>query len=136
MAKSYGTSVKVDLVLGDAKNLHVGECNNAEGLVDLESVDGGDVNLGVLQGLRHGQRRRGGELGRVLLSVTPAKDLADGLQAVLLDSLFRSEDEGRRAVGERRGVRSGDGTILLEGRTKCAGLGLVELQLVSIRLLR
>jgi hypothetical protein len=82
----------------------------------------------VLQRLGHGQSRGSGELGGVLLSIAPTKDLADGLQAVLLDSLLGSEDKGSSSVRERRGVGSGNGTVLLERGTKCAGLGLVELQ--------
>lgn len=39
VAESNGTSVKVNLILVDSKNLHVGKRDNAESLVDLESVD-------------------------------------------------------------------------------------------------
>lgn len=101
MTESHSTSVKVDLVLLDAENLHVGQSNNAESLVDLESIDRGDVNLGVLQSLGHGQGRGGGELGGVLLSITPAENLANGLETVLLDSLLGSENKGSSAIGKR-----------------------------------
>lgn len=131
MTESHRTSVEVDLVLLDTEDLHVGQRNNAESLVDLESVNVGNVNLGVLQGLGHGQGGGSSELGGVLLSITPAKDLANGLEAVLLDSLLRSEDKGSGAIREGRGVGGGDGTVLLEGRAECAGLGLVELCFVS-----
>lgn len=131
MTESYSTSVKVDLVLLDTENLHVGQRDNAESLVDLESVNIGDVYLGMLQSLGHRQGGGGGELGGVLLSITPAKDLANGLEAMLLDSLFRSKNKGSGAVRKGRGVGGGNGTVLLEGRTQCAGLGLIELYFVS-----
>jgi hypothetical protein len=101
VTKGNGTSVKVDLVLVDAKDLHVGQRNNTESLVDLESINGGDVNLGVLQSLGYGQSGGSGKFRRVLLSIAPAKDLADRLQAVLLDSLLRGENEGSSSVRER-----------------------------------
>ena len=55
----------------------------------------------MLQSLGHGERRGGGELGGVLLSVTPAEDLSNGLEAVLLDSLLRGQDESSSAIVER-----------------------------------
>ncbi len=131
VTESDSTSVKVDLILCDTKDLHVGQRNNTEGLVDLEGVDGGEVHLGVLQSLGHGQGRSSGELGGVLLSITPAKNLANGLKTVLLDSLFRGENNGSGAIGKWRGVGSSNGTVLLERRTERAGLCLVELWLVS-----
>lgn len=131
MTESHSASVEVDLVLLDIEDLHIGQSDNAESLVDLERIDGGDVNLGVLQSLGHSQRGSSGEVGRAVLSITPAKDLADGLQTVLLDSLFRGENKSGSTIRERRSVGGGDGTILLEGRAECAGLGLVELGLVS-----
>ena len=131
MTESHSASVEVDLILLDIEDLHVGQSDNAESLVDLESIDGGDLDLGVLQSLGHSQSGSSGEVGRAVLSITPAKDLADGLQTVLLDSLFRGEDKGGGAIGKRRSVGGGDGTILLEGRAECAGLGLVELGFVS-----
>lgn len=131
VTESHSTSVEIDLVFLNTEDLHVGQRNNAESLVDLESVNVGNVNLGVPQGLGHGQGGGGGELRGVLLSITPAKDLANGLEAVLLDSLLGSENKGSSAIREGRGVGGGDGTILLERRAESAGLGLIELYLVS-----
>ena len=127
MAESNSTSVKVDLILADAKELHVGQRNNAESLVDLERIDVFNVNLGVLQGLGHGQSRSCSELGGVLLSITPAKDLANGLQAMLLDGLFGGQNKGGSTIRKRRCVGGGNGTILLERRAERASLRLVEL---------
>lgn len=101
MADGDGTTVQVDLVFFNTKDLHVGEGNDTEGLVDLESVDSGELHLCVLQSLGHGERRGGGELGGVLLRVTPAEDLSNGLEAVLLDSLLRGKDESSSAIVER-----------------------------------
>lgn len=101
MAERDSTTVQVDLVFWDTKDLHVGERNDTEGLVDLEGIDSRELYLGVLQSLGHGERRGGGELGGVLLSVTPAEDLSNGLEAVLLDSLFRGKNKSSSAIGER-----------------------------------
>jgi hypothetical protein len=121
------TTVEVDLVLLDVQNLHVGKRDDTESLVDLKSINGGQLDLGVLQSLGHRESRCRGELGRILLSITPPKDLANRLQVVLLDGSLGREDKGGSAVGERRGVGRGDGSILLEGRANRASLGLVEL---------
>ena len=127
MAKRNGTAVEVDLVLIDTQDLHVGKRDNAEGLVDLESINGRKLDLGVLQSLGHGESGRGGELGGVLLSITPAKDLANGLQAMLLDGLFGGQNKGGSTIRKRRCVGGGNGTILLERRAERASLRLVEL---------
>jgi hypothetical protein len=101
MAERNGSTVEVDLVFLDAEDLHVGKSDDTERLVDLERIDGGQLNLGVLQGLGHGESRSRGELGRVLLRVTPAEDLTNGLKAVLLNGLFGGKNEGSSAVRER-----------------------------------
>lgn len=99
MAERNGTAVEVDPVLVDTQNLHVGKRDNTEGLVDLESVNGRKLYTGVLQSLGHSERRCGGELGRVLLSITPSKDLANGLEVVFLDSGLGGKDESSGAIG-------------------------------------
>jgi hypothetical protein len=112
----------------DTEDLHVGKRDDTESLVDLESVNRGQLDLGVLESLGHGERRRGGELGWVLLSITPAENLANGLETVLLDGGLGGEDEGSSAVGERGGVGGSYGSVLgLEGRAQCLDLGFVEL---------
>lgn len=127
MAESDGTTVEVDLVLTDAAELHVGKSDDGEGLVDLESVNGADLDTGVLQSLGHGERGSGGELVRRVSSIAPAPDLSNGLQTVLLDGLLGSEDDGGGTVGERGSVGSGDGTSAgNENGLKRLGLRLVE----------
>lgn len=117
MAECDSTTVQVDLIFLNTKNLHVSEGNDTESLVDLESIDSRELHLCVLQSLGHGERWGSGELGGVLLSVTPAEDLSNGLEAVLLDSLLRGKYESSSAIGEGRGVGSGDGSVSrLEGR--------------------
>jgi len=127
VSKRNSTTVEVDFVFRDTQDLHVGQSNNTEGFVDLERVNGRQLDLGVLESLGHGERRRGGEFGWVLLSIAPAQDLANGLQVVLLDGGFGGEDKGGSAIGERRGVRSGDRAIFLERGSEGACLGLIEL---------
>jgi hypothetical protein len=127
VAKCNSTTVDVDLVFADTQNLHVRKRDNTEGLVDLESVNSGLLDLGVLQSLGHSEGGRGGELGRVLLSISPSKNLANRLEVVLLDSSLRRKDESSGAIGEWRGVGRGDGSLLLEGGADSACLGLVEL---------
>jgi len=106
--------MEVDLIFGDAQNLHVCKRDNTEGLVDFKGIDSGQLDLGVLQSLRYSECGRSGEFGWVLLSIAPAKNLANGLQVVLLDSGFGGENKGSSAIRERRGVGRGDCAVLLE----------------------
>ena len=100
VAQRNGTAVEVDLVFRNAQDLHVGQGNNTKRLVDLKSVDSRQLHVGVLQRLGHGEGGGRGELGGVLLSVTPSENLRNRLEAVLLDSLFRSEDKGSSPIRE------------------------------------
>lgn len=128
VAECNSTAVKVDLVLAQAQDLHVGKCDNAESLVDLICVNVILVHASVLQGLWHGKCGCSGELGRVVCGITPAEDLGDGLQVELLQLGFRDKNDGSTAIRQRRSVGGSDGTILgLECGLKRAGLGLVEL---------
>lgn len=126
VAESHSATVQVDLVLVDVEELHVGEGDNGEGLVDLVGVDLLLGHASVLESLRDGESGCGGELGGCVGSITPAENLSDGLKVVLLDVVLAGEDEGGSAVGERRGVGSSDGAVLLEDGTESLGLGLVE----------
>lgn len=127
VAKGDGTAVKVDLVLGDAANLHVRKSDDGEGLVDLESIDSAELNTGVLEGLGHGERGGSGELGGAVSGIAPAHDLANGLQTVLLDGLLGGKDDGGGAVREGRGVGSSDSAGAGdEDGPQSLGLGLVE----------
>lgn len=133
MAERNSTTVEVDLVLGDSEKLHVGERDDGEGLVDLEGVDLGLLDTGVGESLGDRERGGGGELGWVLSGVTPAEDLADWLEAQLLQLSLGDEDDGGGAIGERRGVGGGDGAVLwLEDWAEGLGLGLVELEGLSV----
>ena len=128
MAERNGTTMEVDLVFADVEDLHVRKSDDAESLVDLESIDSGQLDLGVLQSLGHSEGGGGGELGGVLLSISPAEDFANGLQVVLLDGGLGGEHEGGGAIGERRSVGGSDSSVLLESRAHSAGLALVELR--------
>ena len=127
MAEGNGTTVEVDLILADSEKLHVGKSDNTESLVDLESINILLLDTGVLESLRHGERGSGGELGRLVSSLTPTQDLSNGLQAELLELGLGNENDGSSTVGERRGVGSGNSAILgLERGSESLGLGLVE----------
>ena len=47
VAERDGAAVDVDLVLVDAEVVHRGQADGGEGLVDLEEVDGADVDAGL-----------------------------------------------------------------------------------------
>lgn len=127
MAQSDGTAVLVHLLLLDLEDLHVGEGDDGEGLVDLVRVDGLLFHAGVLQRLRDGQGRSGGEPRRRLRRICPAEDLGDGLDVELLELFLAHQQQGGGTVGERGGVGGRDGTaLLLEHRPKLGRLGLVE----------
>jgi hypothetical protein len=51
---------------------------------------------------------------------------------VLLDCGFGGEYEGSCTIGERRGIRGGDGSVLrFERWAESAGLGFIELDAIS-----
>jgi hypothetical protein len=131
VAECNSTTVDVDLVFADTKNLHIRKRDDTEGLVDLESINSGLLHLGVLQSLGHSEGGRGGELGRVLLSISPSKNLANWLQVVFLDGSLRRKDKSCSTIRERRGIGRGDGSLLLESGADSACLGLVELKSIS-----
>lgn len=101
------TTVDVDLILGEAEQLHVGQSDNTEGLVDLEGVNRLLGHASVLQSLGDSQGGGGGELAGLLLGITPAADLSDGLQAKLLDLSLGHQDDG-------------SGTVVQRGRVRCS----------------
>jgi len=84
VAEGDGTTVEVDLVLANTEQLHVGERDNTEGLVDLECVDLVLLYTGVLQRFWYGESWCCGELGWIVCSITPTKNLSDWLQTELL----------------------------------------------------
>jgi hypothetical protein len=128
VAKSNRTTVQVDLILAQSQQLHVRERNNGESLIDLERIDGALLDPCVLERLGNSERGSGGELGWVLSCVAPAKNLSNGLQAVLLNCLFRGENQSSGSIGKGRGIGGGDGTVLgLEGRAESARFGFIEL---------
>ena len=65
----------------------------------------------MLECLGDGECRGSSEFGGVLGSVSPAKDLADGLEVMLLEGSLRDKDERGGAVGEWRRVGSGYGAV-------------------------
>ncbi|ROV93349.1 hypothetical protein VSDG_06889 [Cytospora chrysosperma] len=104
-----GAAEDVDLLSVEAQQLHVGQGNDGESLVDLVEVNllGGDA--GVLDGLGDGQRGGGRELLRCVGGVTPAEDLGDGLDAQLLQLGLGDQDDGASTVVDGGGVGGGDG---------------------------
>lgn len=132
-----GTTVEVDFVLIDAEQLHVGESDNTESLVDLESVDLLLFDTGVLQSLGYGEGRRSGELGGVVRSLAPAQDLSNGLEVELLELGLGDKDNSGSTIRQRGGVGGSDSAVLgLEDGLQGLGLGLVELGELAIRELR
>src|ERR1700722_8049326 len=59
VAQRDGAAVDVDLVLVDAEVVDRGEADGGEGLVDLEEVDGTEVNASLAGCLDHRPRRLG-----------------------------------------------------------------------------
>ena len=108
MSNGNSTTVDVDLFLRETEELQVGKSHNTEGLVDLEGIDSILGDTGVLESLRDGQSRGSGELAGLLLSVTPAENLGNGLEAKLLDLGLGNQDDSGGAVVQRGGVGGGD----------------------------
>ncbi|KAI7165201.1 Acetyl-CoA acetyltransferase [Hortaea werneckii] len=83
----------VDLLFCQTQQLHVGKRDDRKGLVDLKGIDVLLLDTRVRERLRDGQGRGSGELRWLLGSITPAQNLSDGLQTVLLDVFLACEDE-------------------------------------------
>ena len=126
VADGDGAAVDVDLFGVDAEDLHVGEGDDGEGLVDLVEVDVLGLEAGVLDGLGDGEGGGDGEALGLALGVAPAEDLGDGLEAELLELGLGDEDDGGGAVVDGGGVGGGDGAVRLEGGPHGLELGLVE----------
>lgn len=129
VANGDGATKDVDIVTREAENLHVGEGNNGESLVDLVEVDVLFGEASVLNGLGDGKSGSDGESLRFTLSVGPAENLGKGLDSELLDLGLGHEDNSGGAIVDGGGVGSGDGTVRLEGRAH--GLELVLVQVLD-----
>lgn len=104
-----GAPVQIDLFLAQVQQLQVCERDDRERLVDLERVDVGDIDAGVLEGFRDGERGRGGKLRGRLRGVAPAKDAGEGSEGVGFQEGFRDDEDGGGAIGKGGGVWGGDG---------------------------
>lgn len=127
VAEGDGTTADVDLGAVEAEDLLGGNGDDGEGLVELPE---GDVLLGdagVLEGDGDGEGGGGGEVDGGSGGVSVAEDLGEGLEAVLLDSLARGEDDGGGTVVDGRGVGGGDSAVLLEDGADATELVLEEL---------
>ena len=79
------------------------------------------VMPGALERLGHGERRADEELiGRIDADVRPAAERGERLVAERARLLLAHEQDGRGAVGERRGVAGGERAVLREDRLSLA----------------
>lgn len=109
VANGNSTTVNVDLVLRKAKQLHVGQSDNAEGLVNLESINGLLGHASVLESLGNSQSRGSSELVGGVSGITPAEDLGNRLEAELLDLSLGNQNVGSGTVVQRGGVGGSHG---------------------------
>jgi hypothetical protein len=130
VANGNGTTKDVNLLRLKTEDLHVGEGNGREGLVDLVVLDLLSGQTGVLDGLGNGQSRSNSETLRLTLSITPTKDLGNGLEVELLELGLRNEDNSGGTIVDGGSVGSSDGTVRLESRAH--GLELVNVQVLDL----
>src|SRR6478752_1987687 len=130
VADGNGTTVDINLVRVQTKDLHVSESNGGEGLVDLVVLDLVGGQTSVLDGLGNGQSGSDGETLRLTLSITPTKDLGNRLKVELLELSLGDEDNGGGTIVDGSSVRSSDSTIRLESRAH--GLELVDIQVLDL----
>ena len=129
MTNSNSTSVDVDLVFRQVKQFHVGEGNDAESFVDLESVNLVLSDTGLLESLGDGESRSDGEALGLALGVAPAEDLGDGFEVEFFQLGFGDEDDGGGTIVQGRRIGCSDGTGSGdESRLDCAEFIRVELQ--------
>ena len=76
VAERDGAAVDVDLVLVDAEVVHRGQADGGEGLVDLEEVDGPEVDAGLAGRLDDGPRGLGQQ--RVVRARPPCRSRRSG----------------------------------------------------------
>lgn len=124
VTEGNGTTLGVDLLLGQAKLVDTPHTLGGKGLVDLEDVDIilGDASL--LQG--DGNGLPGANTHQKGLDANNAGGdvLADDLLAQALSGGTLHEQDGGGAVGDLRGVTGVDGAVLGESRADLAeGLG-------------
>lgn len=131
MADGNGAAKDVDLLLGEVEELHVGESNNGESLVDLVVVDILGGKAGVLDGLGDGKRGSGGEESGLVGGVTPAENLGQRLDAELLELGLRNEDNGGSTIVDGSSVGSGNGAAVRD-EDWANGLELVDVQVLDL----
>lgn len=112
MADGNGATVDVDLLRRKAEDLHVGESDNREGLVDLVEINVLLLDTGMLDGLGNGDSRGSGKALGLVGGITPTKDLGDGLDTKLLKLSLGDKNNGSGTIVDGGGVGSSDGTIL------------------------
>ncbi len=104
----------VDLFMRDAEVAHRDHRHAGERLVDLEQIDIVDAPARLFERLATGIDRRGGEAcGRVRVRRV-RHDPRDGLEAQSVGDTLPGQHQGRRTVGDRRGIGGGDRAVLGE----------------------
>lgn len=126
VANGNRAAVDVDFVSRKVEELHVGEGNDGEGLVDLVKVDIVLSETGVLDGLGDGGSRSDSEALRLTLGIGPAQNLGNGLNTELLDLGLGHEDNSGGTIIDGGGVGGGDGAVGLESRAHSLELSLVQ----------
>lgn len=120
--------MQVHLLFAQTQQLQIRKRHNAKGFINLESVDVGNADVGVLKGFGDSEGRGGCEFGGFLGGVAPAEDFGNGCEGVAFHERLRDEEESGGTVRERRGVWGSDssGTVGDEG-------GFDGLQFIDIK---
>mmetsp|Transcript_16365 Transcript_16365/g.34166 ORF Transcript_16365/g.34166 Transcript_16365/m.34166 type:complete len:311 (+) Transcript_16365:265-1197(+) len=122
VADGHGTTMHVDLGVVEVKQVHVREGHNRKRFINLVEINIARRHASMSEGLGHRERRRGGELNRVLLRIGVASDAGDRRNAELGGLVCRHEHHGSGAVVNRRGVGGGDRALLHERRSEACDL--------------
>jgi len=104
-------AIGVDLRGIDAQVLDEGHWHRAEGFVDFEQVDVVDLHAGLLQRAL-GRRDRGFQHDhRIVAQQGQVVDAGQGLDAQVLEALFRNDHHARGAVADLAGRGGGQAAV-------------------------
>ena len=121
MAKGDGTTLRVQLSLGDSELVDGVSSLGGEGLVDLENVDVVDGKTAVFEGGRDGESGANSHDLRWDTSDGEGVNAADNLAAVTHGNVSSGEEDAGGTIGNLGGVSGSSSAILLE-----SGLELAE----------
>lgn len=118
MAESNGTTLGVDLFVGDTKLVDRVDGLGSESLVDFENVDIVQLETSSFDGNRDGESRANTHDARRNTNDRSSDVLAEDGETELLGGLALHQEDGSGAIRDLGGVTGGGGAVLVKGRAQ------------------